>query len=137
MERSGIRESWVSLRYTQATEIVKTRPVDSRAGNFTPSKRKGARVSPDPFIYCITTELLDQLHVRDFLEIPLLGVSVVFRVHEHLPVLVVHEVVVRAVVVARVTGFLAELDVLHVRLGGEDAVVVLPRAQQLVRSEER
>ena len=37
------------------------------------------------------------------------------------------------VVETRIARFLAELDVLHVRLGGHDAVVVLPGAQQLVQ----
>src|SRR3990167_932553 len=95
-------------------------------------KTKGVRVAPDP-LYSVTALLLDQLHVRYFLQFPFVRVAVVLRVHEHLPVFVIDIVEVRAVIVPRITRLLTELDVLHVRLGGEDAVVVLPGAQQLVQ----
>src|SRR5688572_5411466 len=77
--------------------------------------------------------VLDQLNVRLLPQLPLESLAVVLRVHEALPVLVVDGVVVHAVVIAGIARFLAELNVPHVALGGDDAMVVFPGAQQLVQ----
>src|SRR5574337_654079 len=77
--------------------------------------------------------LVDQVDVLALEAGPLPRLAIVDRVDEAVPVLLVDEVLVGAVVEARVARFLAELDVLHVRFGGDDAGVVLPGAQQLVQ----
>src|SRR5512139_534712 len=77
--------------------------------------------------------LVDQVHVGALEAVPLFGVLVVHRVHEAVPVLLVDEVLVGAVVEAGITALLTELDVLHVGFRREDTVVVFPGAQQFVQ----
>src|SRR6266487_4274664 len=70
--------------------------------------------------------LVDQVDVLALEARPLLARLVVDRVDEAMPVLFVDEVLVGPIVEARIAGFLAELDVLHVRFGSDDPMVVLP-----------
>src|SRR6266496_1437007 len=63
----------------------------------------------------------------------LAGLTVVARQREAVPVLVVELHVIAAVVVARPTRFLAEQRVLGDGLRGEQPVVELPRALELVQ----
>ena len=77
--------------------------------------------------------LVDQIDVLALEASPLLGLLVVDRVHETVPILLIDEVLVGAIVEARVAALFAELDVLHVGFGRQDAMVVLPGTQQLVQ----
>src|SRR5574340_1377821 len=104
-------------------------------------KKTGRQKAPG--VYCCTNGLVssgleqlglvDQIHVGALEAVPLFGVLVVDRVHEAMPILLIDKVLVHAVVEAGVTAFFTELDVLHVGFGRQDAVVVFPRAQQLVQ----
>jgi hypothetical protein len=76
---------------------------------------------------------LDEVDTLNLLTLPLLGLGIKGGVNETLPVLIIYSREVRPVVEARVTGFLAELDVTDMGLNTPDAVVVLPATKQFVQ----
>src|SRR3989338_4779795 len=67
----------------------------------------------DGFVRLEQLRLVYQIDVLALEAGPLLGLLVVYRIDEAVPVLFIDEVLVGAVVEARITGFLAELDMLH------------------------
>src|ERR1035437_876108 len=69
---------------------------------------------------------VQQINVLTLEASPLLGVLVVDRIDEAMPVLFIDKVLVGAIVETGITAFFAELDVLHVRLGRQNAVIVFP-----------
>ena len=73
--------------------------------------------------------LIDQIDMCTLEALVGLGLFVVDGVNEALPVLLVDEVLIHAVVETRITRLLTELDVFHVGLSRQDAVIVLPGTQ--------
>ena len=77
--------------------------------------------------------LIHQIDVGALEACPGLGALVIDGVDEAVPVFLIDKILVHAVVEARITGLLTELNVLHVSFGCQDTMIVFPGPQQFMQ----